>query len=125
MSVSHPPPPPPADGEEVGADGGSADSDDGMSCDGDAGGAGPAAADDSASDGEAGDAAETATVSEAPVDDDKYDRDMDMEEEEATLRRIKGRSLNHWKRYKTTVTVAVFSVLIALIHSFIQLLIKS
>ena len=95
----------PTDGEEVGADGGSGDSDDGMSCDGDAGGAGPAAADDSASDGEAGDAAETATVSEAPVDDDKYDRDMDMEEEEATLRRIKGRSLNHWKRYKTTELV--------------------
>ncbi|KAF0289087.1 Pre-rRNA-processing protein TSR1 [Amphibalanus amphitrite] len=75
-----------SDGEEVGA----SDSDDGMSCDEEGGEAGPAAADEPASDGEeTGDAAETATVSEAPVDDDKYDRDMDMDEEEATLKRIK------------------------------------
>ena len=62
-----------------------------MSCDEDGGETALAAADEPASDTEeTGDAAETATVSEAPVDDDKYDRDMDMDEEEATLKRIKG-----------------------------------
>ena len=60
-----------------------------MSCDE----AGPAAAEEPVSDGEGpGDAADTATVSEPAVEDDKYDRDMDLQEEEETLRRIRGQS---------------------------------
>lgn len=73
-----------ADGEEVGA---SDDDSDGMACDD----ATPAAADDD-SGSDAGDAADAATASEPPVDDEKYDRDMDLEEEEATLRKIRGKA---------------------------------
>ncbi|XP_037091319.1 pre-rRNA-processing protein TSR1 homolog [Pollicipes pollicipes] len=65
---------------------------DGMSCDDADEAAAPAAADDdedSASDDGDGGASVAPTESEAAVDDDKYDRDMDLDEEATTLKKIR------------------------------------
>ena len=103
---------------------GASDSGEDMSCDE----AAPAAAEEPFSDGEGpGDAADTATVSEPAVDDDKYDRDMDLQEEEETLRRIRGqsdaRTATPGRRISSYYLSHSFSHSVSLFQSFIFLFI--